>query len=576
MSRKLNQRECVLCTVGLTILLFLVSGGANGSMRETVDGVLSGRNLQKDEASLLGYLKNGLPPDGRIDFNRRWQAYGAVSTKLAELGSLRAVPLLIERIESPLPAVLEEDLIRGSIGHTTEAWDRYFDRNLAQFRATCAMALARLGDSRAIPVLLRYMQALEGRVSLELKRERPEVAFLGHYALVAKAVTALGDKTGIDAMVSALDRLPDKGPELLIQRLQMCTKQLYGPKWTLPRERWAEDTEKWKTWWSEHRANFVIGRDFILDGRISDLPRPEPTTLREQLMAADTRHMDFDNTGYGKRASEWLEKHCGSYTQEIAAIINDRNEGASIRKEALAWYIVALDTGSNSSAGNAALALLSEYAVGDKVYTESGPDRLLMQNASLRLIEKHFPDAIADVLAQRLYNGDQDALQRMDDKQAVPYILEHFTELSGEVQRHATYRMLQLDAPVSPMFFFEALKSKDDSTAGYAAQGIKKFNLESALPQDSRESLARWREDPAFLLGNVNYTDNSEAEWIAAAMKALSLIEGTDAPAARNYLRVLQSLPVDELSASLDGLTQCVRAYQKHRSLSYNSSVSAE
>jgi len=576
MTRKLNQRWSILCSLGLALIFFLVSGSATGLSRETADGVIAERNLQKDEASLLGYLKNGFPPDGRTDFGRRWRAYGAVSTKLAELGARSAVPLLMERIQSPLPGALEEDLIRGSVGHTTEAWDKNFDRNLAQFRATCAIALARLGDTKAIPVLLHYIEELELRVELEHTKERPEMVFSIYYGLVCKAVTALGDLRGMDALVRALDGPLSEIPVEPIRQLQICTKQLFGPTWTLPQNRWGEGIGEWKAWWSEHRDTFVIDRDFILDGGISDLPRPEPTTLREHLMAAETRYMDFDNTGYGKRAVEWLERHCESYAQEIAAIIKDRDEDAATRKEALGWYVVALGAGPNSGSDSAALALLSEYAVGEQVYSESGADRLVMQNASLRLIEKHFPDAIADVLAQRLYNGDQDALQRMDDKQAVPYILEYFTELSGEVQRHATYRMLQLDAPVSPMVFFEALKSKDDSTARYAAQGIEKFNLESALPQDSRESLARWREDPAFILGSVNYTDNTEAERIAAAMKALSRIEGTDAPAARNYLRVLQSLPVEELSAALDGLTQCVRAYQKHRSLSYNSSVSAE
>ncbi len=560
-----QQRLYRLVCIGAALVL--INGNLQARSIITADGALDRYHLAKEEAGLLEYLEAGIPQDFSGEFNQRWEMYYWVAAKLGELKSNKASPNLIQLIEEPLSLPLRDDLvlkIAGSLARNSwKDWDDQRVQDLARLRAKCAMALVNIGDESALPALIAYLETLTPIINEELDKEKPESALLWSFSITCSAVTALGSKAGIDALIASLDRLPKRAPETIIDYLRICTGQSFGPEYSQPLHTRAPDIQKWRKWWEQNRDDFAIDRQRILNTRKPDLPQPVPKPLRAHIASAETQGMDFDGTGYGKQSSDWLKENGSKRTAELAAIVNDRDEDATVRKEALKWYA--------RFAGNSALDLLTKYAMGEDIYSESGIDRSHLQREALKLIREHFPQMAEDVARRCMFSQHPVSSHAVGILMKNPnnhgHVAENFARLPQSTRFGAIQSLLHLSEPAGRPAFFEAVKDTHVHMAAFAARGIDKFALEAELPQASQEALTKWREDPEFLLLLIEMEESMPEDKREAAIHvALKLVKETDAHAARAYYRAWTMLPADSRETAMAGLVRCMDDYKKSRS----------
>ena len=556
------RRPVLLRFATLLLLLFCFNAAAN--LIITADFALDQYGVDKREEALLDYLENGVPEDFRGEFFQRWEVYYWIATKLGEMKSTKALPLLIRRIQEPLPPQLQKDLelhVAGYLGHDLwEGWDREFERELAKFSEACAMALGRIGDDSTLPVLKTYLKSVTKAIDDDIEAGTSEPFLMSAYGATCSAITALGSKEGIDALITALDRLPRRSPGHVVYYLRFCTGQPFGPEYSQPLHRRPDEIRKWKEWWDQNRETYVIDRDRVLHRRGPELPRPVPRSLRDHVAAAETRYFDYDGTGYGKSSVRWLESRGRWHVRGLAAIVNDTDEDARVRGEALKWYA--------RFGGRGALNLLAGYATDDVRYSELGTDRLHLQGSALELVGEYFPDKVDQVAKKCLFSSHQvsgNAIHLLMKKpENYRYVADSFANLADTARHQAIQKLLDLPEPVGRQAFFDAVKDERVHVAHYGARGIRKFSLESELPEESRQALARWREDPEFFLLMIDETEPQKRR-LAKIQEALQLIKEPDAKAASVYYRAWTMLPAQERDIAMKGLERCIGAYKKRR-----------
>gem|GEM_PF-3880488 len=546
------------------LLPLLFSFAAHALEIITADGALDRYGVDKREGSLLDYLENGIPADFRGKPFERWETYSWIATKLGELESTKALPLLIRRIQEPLPLQLQKDLelhVAGSLAHHSwEDWDRGFLREVARFREACAMSLARIGDHRALPILTAYLESLTQIADHELEWDNPDSSLLWSFSGTCSAIAGLGSKEGIDALIAALDDLPTRSPEHIIYYLRLCTGQPFGPEYSQPLHRWPAEIRKWKEWWERNRDSYRVDLDRVLRRGAPELPRPRPRSLRDHVAAAETRYFDYDGTAYGKRSVRWLEFRGRWYVRGLAAIVNDADEDARVRGEALKWYA--------RFGGRRAFDVLAGYATDDSRYSELGIDRLHLQITALNLVEEFFPESVDRVAKNCMLSSHQvsgNAIHILMKKpENYRYVADSFAKLAYTARFQAIQKLLYLDEPLGRQAFFEAVKEKDVHMAQYGARGIRKFSLESELPEDSRQALDRWRNDPEFLLLMIDETE-PQPRRVSKILQALQLIKEPDAETATVYYRAWNMLPAQDRDIAMKGLERCIDAYRQRR-----------
>jgi hypothetical protein len=286
-------------------------------------------------------LETGVANDFSGEFNDRWDMYGYIATVLGESKSLRAIPVFVRLIEEPLPTKLHHDLLlevaTNSYNRSWENWDLERLKNISRFRSICATALANIEDDSVLPALLKYLDTQTPIIEAHLERGNPDSALAWSYSLVCNAITLLGSKTGIDALIVALDRIPINAPETIVQYLQICTGQSFGPIYSQRSDERPSEIESWKKWWKLNRNTFRTDREAMSNWR-PNRSRPAPETLHDYLSSSSLLSMGgYSGGGYARESAEWLTKNGGNYTQEFRTIVEDRGESALVRKEALEW-----------------------------------------------------------------------------------------------------------------------------------------------------------------------------------------------------------------------------------------------
>lgn len=478
----------------LCIVLGLICLCADGKALsiETSEGVLRSGKLDVHEDSLLGYLTNGIPSEASVSALERWEKYGHAAIVLGQQKSQKAVPLLIERIQSPLPSQLQNDLelkVAGHLGNASwEDWDRDIFIKTIDFRSTCALALANIGDEKALSVVAEYLKSVTPDITAAFEKEDVDDPKLFHsYASICKSITAFGSKDGIDALIEVLDQLINRSNgDILIYTLRICTGQAFGPESDTPVHRRQSEIGKWKEWWSQNRDSYQIDRKQVLNATKPNLPTLVPQTVRDHVVLAKSRFFDYEGSGEGKASAEWLEANGKRNVKALAAIMNDEDELAGVRREAMQWYA--------QFGGKRALALLTEYATSDARYRGySGHiTKDLFQTEALKLIEKHFPDDVDDVARQCAAESDNAVFILMKKSDNWKFVADNYHSFSHDVQLMAIQKLLEIPEPVGRDVFVDAIKDADLNIAGYAAKGIQKFALREELPTESAKALDKW------------------------------------------------------------------------------------
>lgn len=562
-----------LFILSVAVLCFLPLEKADASTKTSPERELSEHNLKTDEASLLAYLDSGLPEVPSLSFDRRWVTYRWVVMMLGEISNEESVLPLIRFIETEPSGKLEQDLLLSvASGLDWKRWDFQCAQALAQIRGDAAFALAKIGDARALPVLTAYLERLAVTVEADMASEHPDSSILSPYGVVCKAITALGSKAGIDALVDSLGRFTEPSPEKVVYNLRICSGQIFGPEVFQPSHLWPAIFAEWRAWWQENRASFEIDRERVLHLKKPELPRPEPISLREHVVAAETRSFDYEGTGYGKRSAEWLEASGDAHVDELAAILEDRNEDGLVRREAMKWYVASNKPGGNGESKQTALNLLIRYAIGEDTYSAQGYDRMLLQGEALNLIAKHYPEAL-DGVAKRCvvskdYRSSNAVHLLMKSEGNHRFIAEKYDSLKGEGRRQALHALLQLSEPIGRSAYITALNSADPYEAVYGARGVAKFGLEADMPDESLAALSRWRTDPTFrILIIEDLKFESDEDRVAAVLALLSEVNAADAAAASVYRRAWHLLPPESRGIAMEGLLRCVAAYKESRGM---------
>lgn len=579
----------LILVFAVVVCMLLTSEQGSATTIMTVEGELQRHALPLDPATLSRYLTEGVPEghqprDGdpmavaSYPF-RRWELYLSIAKYLGQAKSKVAAPALLEAIESELPRALQLDLdihVAGYSGYKTwNEWDIAEREKIATFRAACAESLARIGHKASLPPLKDYLESFEERITAELIREKPDSAYLWAFSRTCRAITALGDKAGIDALIASLDDCPIVAPETIINYLRISTGQPFGPEYDQPLHLRPAEIQKWKDWWETNKTSFVIDETKVITQTKPDLPKPAPRTLRDHVAFAETRYMGYDGTGWGRYSTTWLEDNSQRYVSELLRLTNDPNEPSRVRGEAMDWFA--------KFAGPLAFPILRDFAT-DDACCDTQTETLHLRSKALKLIDQFFPAQVDEVAKDCLRSsvsvsqGAFHILAKNPENRA--YLVESFHSLVPNVQHQAIQGFIQYENPIAREVFFHALKSDDRGLAIYAALGVRRFNLSAVLPEDARVAHEAWLRNPEFVIGLTRRDDG--LEWpLQHYQKALLLIQSTDVNAARAYRLALDSLQqlraynpaFQEKRGTVDaliddaqyGLQSCVRSYRQSR-----------
>lgn len=570
MTRRRRRWNCLREYVLAALLL--VSFGANSGATSfvTTEHVLGPCEFDKSEEALISYLKAGVPQDGLPGNKMRWDYYYWIATKLGELKSQKAVPVLIELLEEPLPAPLVDDLIPIAVAYdgTWEDWDRRRKGKDYRFRSACARALGTIGDESALPALTSYLSSLKPAVdgALETYVSDYSLYVLWSYDGACRAITALGDKKGIDALVDVVERYPAHAHSLSVTYLRICTGQSFGPEDSQPLHTRAADVRRWREWWDENRDSFRIERERIMlrNQFIPAWPEGEPKTVRDHVTRVRGGMTYSGEYIQSPRSAKWLEENGPARTDELVAIVDDRDELARTRKKAMKLYA--------EFVGDDAAECLRRWAENDQFDVEAGI-KTRLQHTALNLLWRNSP-AVAEKVARDCifssgFVGTYSAgfLVNGADVQAnVAFLADCYPKLDQSVRAKAIYALQKLDQPVGEPLFYLGIEDSDVRTAASGAAAIRKFGLEDELSASCREALAKWRSDPEFLRSMIDKDDpTAEQELIAYSRQAIQHVEGTDAAAAATYRQACRYLTGPAQEQAQAGWKRCVEAYRKSR-----------
>lgn len=362
---------------------------------------LPGHGLAIDDASLVSYIRDGLPerltPTGAAWYGlaSRQELYRLVLELLTKRKVAAAVPVLAAQLNSPLPASISNDLVdrTGPPGEQSEESLLY---NQCAYRAGCAASLGQIGDPAAVEALTLFLRAqlpvLRDTVG---KRHYPPCA--GAYGEACVALALLGKEEGIEFLIEALPAVP-LDDTWATTDLLIITGQRIGPEPLQPAWVAAAAREKWFAWWRENRDGFSIDPSSIPRRKARPFAPAEPMTLRDYLRAAQYRDMQPPPDSYNPKAVVWLEKNGPEKVDEIAAVVNNPDEAYDIRFEAMEWYL--------RFGGKKALRDVARYARGDVPFDPADAYmKDFLQRNSFALIEKTSP-SFAKRLARQTAKKD--------------------------------------------------------------------------------------------------------------------------------------------------------------------------
>jgi HEAT repeat protein len=133
---------------------------------------------------------------------------------LGDLKNPRAVDVLIQALQDPTPITLDY--------YTPVSYRGTAADNLKTIREEAALALAKIGDPRAVEPLI---------ASLEFGEMRGRSA-------AAKALGSFKDKRAVEPLIAILDEFPGRACAVSADALKAITGQDFGT-----------DAKKWREWW---------------------------------------------------------------------------------------------------------------------------------------------------------------------------------------------------------------------------------------------------------------------------------------------------------------------------------------
>lgn len=431
-----------------------------------------------------------------------WQLNSMIALALGDLKTSDAAPLLQQLIAEPIPRKLDAALT--AFAASEIAWDaKPFDWEkrrrdaLIQFRGDCAFALATIGDTSSVPGLEAYvdsqipmLQSWWG-TNQEISRD----AIWG-FVSTCKALSILGSKHGIDALITALPHVKPHNPDL-VTHLRIITGETFGPEFGMPAREYPKEVKKWSEWWKSNRAAFTV-RAGLLEQRIPPYRRLSTDTLAESLEIAHRRLSDFEGNSGGKGAAAWLEQFGNQHLDELAQIIADPAANYNARREAIEWYA--------KFAGSEAIPLLTQCMTLDIPHDPA--DVPLLEHlayAARDAIKKNLSGELPRI-ARVCWESKSDAIvmlarDAVKDANAADAIAKRFPECTSATQLSLVQSMS--DAPRGPALsvFTQAVRQTSDAwVALYGVRGIHSLQADQELNSDTKTAIVFWERDPFFRL----------------------------------------------------------------------------
>ncbi len=463
---------------------------------------LSAAGLSIDEASLIRYLEQGIPPGyfpvqesrDNIPFvTRRWGYYGLMATVLAKMGSQAAIPVLEQLQAGALPPILDSDLdlcaaalSRYMETVTWEEWDTARERLHDGLRLSSARALSRITGTSSVPFELSM---LEKWTPAFLNASESGNDIQQFYYGLCKSLTMQGSPAGIDTFIATFDSPQDRINDPIVSLLQQWTGQTFGPEYDdSPRVK-AVEIGKWKSWWAANRATFQPNVANMQQSIPFLTPYPAPTSLRDRVWHAENASMDYDNRYFGRQSIAWLEENGHREVRKLLAIVEDEDERLTVRGEALMWYV--------KFAKNPSYKMLLGYATApDPGYFD------MLANNAMKLIGEHFPEKSNDALKQIAASGSNAAENAATLLSRTPEGIAFLQSMEFDGANGVLYQLSQQLARSGPAQLpsIEAgLLSGDAGTASYAAIAAERTGVENQLSPEAKTALAQWEADPEFL-----------------------------------------------------------------------------
>ena len=579
--------QIVLCA---TMVLLLPNSPCHAQM------IAPGSQLKSwgyatDPASLIGYLRDGLPDNsstleqmperrqnvysgpGRLPVER-WKLYEDCAHVLRERKNKDAVPVLLARLRDPLPDRLLEDLLLFVMSQwaSPESWDDYereVNRVTMSLRSTCGQALAEIDTQAAGGPIVALIEQEKEAIKQTMRGPRDAWFDVYQYAMLCGCAARTGKREGLDILFELLPetRRPNNGN--IVSILKTYVEGPTPLDYEISEAEFARNVQKWQEWWAANRDSVAVAPLQKRRPSYKEITRFE--SVRDYVDAAtqSVNGGDYIAPAY-PAAIDWLKQNGSKHGRELRKLASSAQESRELRQKAFEAYI--------KSGGKDALRWARKTLLKSD-NTLSPVERKLFFGALLNSLQGAYPNETKGLLrecVERMAPSAGVAVERIPiaDDGSAEFILSHYGAIVRsfpEVRSSIVRQCKQYPHLGDISVITDCLVNGERADANIAAATVHDRNIAADLPEEARQALDRWLADPLFRLDVIRCESDKKLR-VSEVVEVLRSVTGSDAHAARRYGHAFNLLTENtsgpaspEAVACLESMRRCVEAYRASR-----------